>query len=137
VAAEHVSRVPRRLDLRAAGAGAVTGLTALQGIDKLELRARQTVLIFGASGAVGTLAVQFAAQRGAHVIATASGSAAQRLMKKLGANKIIDARSSDSIDQLRKFAPNGLDRVLARAAAAHRRLERGHVLGRLVFGVRR
>src|SRR5437763_848260 len=68
--AEHVGRVPKRLDVREAGAVA-TGLTALQGIDALELRPGQTVLIFGASGAVGTMALQFAVQRGAHVIATA------------------------------------------------------------------
>jgi NADPH2:quinone reductase len=208
--AEHVSLVPKGLDIRAAGAAATTGLTAMQGIDKLDLRPRHALLIFGATGAVGTLAVQFAAQRGAYVIATASGTAAQRLMKKLGARKVIDARRMDSIEQLRELAPDGLDRVLAlaggkalercldfmhpkgrvvhpngiqpvpvarrtfnirsfdavasprefaklkrrldsgrirvpiaatyplaRAADAHRQLDRGHVLGRMVFGVRR
>src|SRR5580765_3020122 len=59
--ASHVGRVPKALDLGDAGAAAATGLTALQGIDALALRPRQTVLIFGASGAVGTMAVQFAA----------------------------------------------------------------------------
>jgi NADPH:quinone reductase len=208
--AQYVARVPKRLDLRAAGAVATTGLTAMQGIDKLDLRSGHTVLIFGASGAVGTVAVQLAAQRGAHVIATASGKTAQRFVKKLGAKQSIDARRLESIEQLRKLAPDGLDRVLAlaggkalercldfvhpkgrvvhpngiepvpaqrrtfrvrsfdavasprefaklqrridtgrvsvpiaatyplaRAADAHRRLERGHVLGRMVFGVRR
>jgi len=202
--------VPKSLDMRAAGGAAATGLTAMQGIDKLELRPRHTILIFGASGAVGTLAVQLAAQRGAYVIATASGKAAQRLTKRLGARKVIDARRLESIEQLRKVAPDGLDRLLAlaggkalercldfvqpkgrvvypngiepepvarrtfrirsfdavasarefaklqrridagklrvpitavyplaRAADAHRRLDRGHVLARLVFGVRR
>jgi NADPH2:quinone reductase len=90
-------------------------LTALQGLDALELRPGHTVLIFGASGAVGTMAVQFAAQRGAHVIATASGSAAARLVRTLGAHRVIDARHIQSIDRLRKFAPGGLDRVLALA----------------------
>jgi hypothetical protein len=51
--AAHVNRVPKGLDLRDAGAVATTGLTALQGIDTLHLRPGQTVLIFGASGAVG------------------------------------------------------------------------------------
>ena len=113
--AEHVGRVPKGLDLRDAGAVAATGLTALQGIDALELRPGQTVLIFGASGAVGTMAVQFAAQRGAHVIATASGAAPARLVRKLGAHRVIDARRAESIDQLRKFAPDGLDAVFALA----------------------
>ncbi len=115
VDAEHVARVPKRLDLRDAGAVAATGLTALQGINALDLRPGQTVLIFGASGAVGTMAVQFAAQRGAHVIATASGAAPARLVRKLGAHRVIDARRTESIDRLRTFAPDGLDAVLALA----------------------
>ena len=72
-------------------------------------------MIFGASGAVGTMAVQFAAQRGAHVIATASGAAPARLVRKLGAHRVIDARRTESIDRLRTFAPDGLDAVLALA----------------------
>jgi NADPH:quinone reductase len=94
---------------------AVTGLTALQGIDALGLRPGHTVLIFGASGAVGTMALQFAVQRGAYVIATASGTAPARLVRKLCADRVIDARRTESIDQLRKLAPDGLDCVLALA----------------------
>jgi NADPH:quinone reductase-like Zn-dependent oxidoreductase len=59
------------------------------------------------------MAVQFAAQRGAHVIATASGTAAVRLVRKLGAKRVIDARRAESINELRRFAPDGLDGVLA------------------------
>jgi len=114
-AAEHVNRVPKGLDLRDAGAVAATGLTALQGIDRLELRPGRTVLIFGASGAVGTMAVQFAVQRGADVLATASGAEATRLVRTLGAHRVIDARRAESADRLRKFAPDGLDGVLALA----------------------
>jgi NADPH:quinone reductase-like Zn-dependent oxidoreductase len=126
--AEHVGRVPKGLGLRDAGAAAATGLTALQGIDTLELRPGHTILIFGASGAVGTMAVQFAVQRGAHVIATASGAAPTRLLRKLGAHRVIDARRAASIDQLRKFAPDGLDCVLALAG--------GHELERCLDFVR-
>lgn len=115
---EHVGRVPDGLGLRNAGAVATTGLTALQGIDALGLRPRQTVLIFGASGAVGTIAVQLAAHRGARVIATASGRTATRLIESLGADRIIDARRTASIDQLRTIAPDGLDCVLALAGGA-------------------
>jgi NADPH:quinone reductase-like Zn-dependent oxidoreductase len=113
--AAHVARVPNGLDLREAGAGAATGLTALQGIDGLDLRRGQTVLIFGATGAVGTLALQFAVQRGARVIATASGAAAARLVRRLGAHGVIDARRPASIDRLRTIVPDGLDAVLALA----------------------
>jgi len=112
---DHVSRVPKGLAMRDAGAVATTGLTALQGIDALGLRAGHTILVFGASGAVGTIAVQLAAQRGAHVVATASGATSTRLLRRLGAHRVIDARRLESIEQLRTLAPDGVDRVLALA----------------------
>ena len=113
--AEHVARVPKGLDLREAGAAATTGLTALQGVSALRLRPGSKVLVFGASGAVGTMAVQFAAARHAAVIATASGKAAARLVASLGASAVIDARSATAVDELRRLAPEGLDAVLALA----------------------
>src|SRR5690349_18397954 len=74
VVADKVGSVPRRLDLKQAGAIPTTGLTALQGIDDaLHVKKRETVMIHGASGGVGTLAVQFAKSRGARVLAIASG----------------------------------------------------------------
>jgi len=112
--ARHVGHVPKALGLRDAGAVATTGLTALQGIDALRLRRGQTVLVFGASGAVGTMAIQFAALRGARVIGTASGAAATRLVRRLGAS-VFDARRETAIEQLRRLARNGLDGVFALA----------------------
>jgi NADPH:quinone reductase-like Zn-dependent oxidoreductase len=74
VAADMVGHVPEGLDLQQAGAIPTTGLTALQGVDDaLGLKEGMSVIIHGASGAVGTLAVQFARLRGARVLATASG----------------------------------------------------------------
>ena len=111
---EHAARVPRRLDPLQAGAAAPTGLTALQGIDAmLHLRRGQTVLIFGASGAVGTIAVQLAKRRGARVLATASGRRAAMLVRRLGASAVVDARRNDVADRLRKLAPEGIDAALA------------------------
>jgi NADPH2:quinone reductase len=99
-----------------AGASAVTGLTALQGIDDhLEVREGETVLVFGATGAVGTLAVQFAKLRGARVIGTATGRGAAHLVTDLGADGTIDGRSHEVGEQLRALAPQGLDAVLALA----------------------
>jgi NADPH2:quinone reductase len=112
--AEHVGRVPPGLDTLQAGAAVPTGLTALQGVDaRLRVRRGQTVLIFGASGAVGTLAVQFARQRGAHVLATASGRQAATLVRRLGAAAVVDARRDDAVERLWKLAPNGIDAALA------------------------
>jgi NADPH:quinone reductase len=110
------ARVPDRLDDLQAGAGAVTGLTAHQGIDgALKVRRGETVLIFGASGAVGTLAVQLAKRHGARVLATASGRRATTLVRRLGANAVVDARSEDVADRLRALTPDGIDAVLALA----------------------
>lgn len=121
--ADHAGRVPKRMSLRAAGTAAVTALTALQGVaDNAEVRRGQTVLVFGATGAVGTMAVQFAAKRGARVIATATGRKATKLVRSLGARVAIDARSRDSVDDLRAAAPDGIDVVLAFAGG--RGLER-------------
>jgi NADPH:quinone reductase-like Zn-dependent oxidoreductase len=134
---DDVASVPKGLTMVEAGAGAVTGLTALQGItDHLELRAGETVLIFGASGAVGTLAVQFAAKyRRAHVIAIASGSKAKVLLERLGAETVIDGRKPDAVDRIAEAAPNGLDAILALAGskvldAAVKLVKRG---GRVVY----
>jgi NADPH2:quinone reductase len=114
--ADRTGRVPTSLNLRAAGAVATTGLTALQGIRALQLRRGQTVLIFGASGAVGTIAVQFAAQRGARVIGTASSRAAERLVRRLGATDVVDAREKRGVAHLRDIAAEGLDAVFALAS---------------------
>lgn len=122
VDADNAGRVPKRLTLRAAGAGAVTGLTALQGVDAANVRRGTTVLVFGATGAVGTLALQFAVWRGARVIATATGRKGAELVRKLGAHTAIDARSRDAVDALRAAAPDGVDVVLAFAGG--RQLER-------------
>lgn len=119
VDSDDVGRPPEGLDLLHAGAGAVTGVTALQGVDDhLGVRRGETVLVFGASGAVGTLAVQFARRRGARVLGTASGRDAASLVRRLGADGVFDARSEDAAERLRELAPDGLDAVLAFAGGA-------------------
>ncbi|MDB5319930.1 MAG: Alcohol dehydrogenase zinc-binding domain protein [Phycisphaerales bacterium] len=117
VNAEHAGLVPKRLDLLHAGAAAVTGLTALQGIDDhLEVESGETVLIYGASGAVGTLAVQFAKRRGARVIGAVRGRDAARLVKDLGAEATINvAKDEDYFEHLKTLAPHGLDAALVLA----------------------
>jgi NADPH:quinone reductase len=114
VNAKYVATVPNGLSLLEAGAAAVTGLTALQGVDDhLGLRATDTVLIFGATGAVGTLAVQFARRTGARVIATASTGRGAKMLRDIGIEDVLDPRASGAAEQLRLFAPNGLTAVLA------------------------
>jgi NADPH:quinone reductase-like Zn-dependent oxidoreductase len=117
VDSQHAGRAPKHLDLFQAGAGATTGLTALQGIDgALHVRRDETVLIYGASGAVGTLAVQFTKRRRARVIATATGMDGSALVRSLGANAVFDARSKDAVEQLRKLARGEIDAALVIAS---------------------
>jgi NADPH:quinone reductase-like Zn-dependent oxidoreductase len=116
VPADKVAPIPRRLDLRHAGAIPTTGLTALQGIDDaLGLKKGETIIIHGASGGVGTLAVQFARLRGARVFATASGKEGVELVREMGAHVAVDGKRVDIDEQARRFAPDGVDAVLALA----------------------
>jgi NADPH:quinone reductase-like Zn-dependent oxidoreductase len=116
---DNVGSLPSSLTMLEGGAAAVTGLTALQGVDDhLAIRKGETVMIFGASGAVGTLAVQFAARyRGARVIAIASGSKAKLLLEKLGAAVVIDGRRPNALDRIKAAAPDGIDAILALAGS--------------------
>ncbi len=115
---ENVGDLPRRLDFREAAAGLTTGLTALQGIDDaLRVHKSETVLIFGATGGVGTLAIQFAKRKRARVLATATGSDATALAKKLGADGVFDARRADAVERLKALAPGGIDAALVLAGS--------------------
>lgn len=114
VAAGRVAHVPANLDRSAAGGVAAIGLTALQGVDDaLEIASNESVVILGASGNVGMIALQFAKLRGARVLALASGADGVELARRLGADDAVDARTSDVDAALERFAPNGLDAVLA------------------------
>jgi len=136
VAAAKVAPIPRRLDLEHAGAIATTGLTALQGVDDvLHLKKGESVAIHGASGGVGTLAIQFAKLRGARVLGTASGLDGVELVREMGADATVDGRHGDIKGAARQFAPDGVDAVLAFAGgdgleAALDALRRG---GRLAY----
>ena len=115
VAANHVGHVPESLSLRDAGAIGTTGLTAIQGIDDaLHLKSGDTVIIHGAVGGVGTLAIQFAKLRGARVLATVSGEDGAILARGLGADAVVDGRKGN-IEAAAKLCPHGVDAVLALA----------------------
>jgi NADPH:quinone reductase-like Zn-dependent oxidoreductase len=116
VPATCAAPIPEGLDLKRAGAIPTTGLTALQGVDDaLQLKPGNTVLIHGASGGVGTLAVQFAKLRGARVLATASGEDGVTLVRRLGADAVVEGQTEDIIAAVRLFTRNGVDVVLALA----------------------
>jgi NADPH:quinone reductase-like Zn-dependent oxidoreductase len=114
VSAENVATIPKGLTMREAGAIPTTALTAIQGIDDtLHLHRGESVAIVGASGGVGTLAVQFAKLREARVFGVASGADGVGLVRQLGADAAVDRRHHDVARALRQFAPEGIDAALA------------------------
>ncbi|MEV1128633.1 NADP-dependent oxidoreductase [Agromyces sp. NPDC049794] len=112
VEAEYVAHVPDRLPTEQAGAMAWDALTALSGLELLDLRSDETLMVFGASGGVGHMAVQLARHRGQRVLAVASGDDGVALAKRLGADAVVDGRKDDVLVAASEFAPTGLDAAL-------------------------
>ena len=98
-----LARVPDSVSLRDATTLAVSGITALQGIRKAgEMKAGSRVLVVGASGGVGHLAVQIAATLGATVTGVCSGAKAERV-RQAGAVHIIDYAGASYVDVPERF----------------------------------
>lgn len=116
VKARDASRIPGTLTVEQAGVMPVDAITALSGLDDaLGLRAGESVMIFGASGGIGHLAVQFAKRMGARVFAVASGKDGVALVERLGADAVVDGHKDDVVAAARRFAPEGLDAALLTA----------------------
>lgn len=93
VPASYLARVPESIDWTHAAAMPQAAHTAWQAlVEHGQLKPGQSVLIHGAAGGVGHLAVQFAKLKGARVYAVASG-AAQGFLRSLGVHRAIDYQS--------------------------------------------
>jgi len=91
----HLALKPANLSFEAAAAIPVAALTALKGLrDKGQIRPGQTVLINGASGGVGTFAVQIAKSFGAEVTAVCSARNIE-MARSIGADHVIDYAKED------------------------------------------
>ena len=106
--ATTVAPKPAGLDWQDAAALPVASETAERVLNLLGVAAGETVLMHGASGGVGTLAVQFATARGARVIATASPSN-QDYLTSLGATATVYGEGL--VERVRALAPDGVDAV--------------------------
>jgi NADPH:quinone reductase-like Zn-dependent oxidoreductase len=96
--ADKLSPKPASLTFAQAAAVPMSGITAIQGlIDVGRLAAGQNVLIVGASGGVGSYAVQIAKAMGANV-AGVSSAAKVDLVRSLGADRVVDYTSEDFAD---------------------------------------
>lgn len=106
-----VAAVPPALELTAAGALGLAGAAALGAVDAVAPRRGETVLISGATGGVGALAVQLASARGATVLATARPGEEESFVRGLGADATVDY-TGDLAMAVRARHPGGVPAAL-------------------------
>jgi NADPH:quinone reductase-like Zn-dependent oxidoreductase len=106
---DQLCRIPDSVDITAAAALPITGVTAWRAVVELgRLESvppeRRRVLILGASGGVGQLAVQIAKAKGAFVVGVCSGRNTE-LVRTVGADAVVDYQQGDALEQARLLSP--------------------------------
>lgn len=99
---------PTGLSFEIAAAIPLAGATALDAVEAIDIGPGDVVLIAGATGGVGSFAVQLAAQRGASVIATARPGEEEAFVQSLGASDTIDYSDNDAAAAVRAKHPDGV-----------------------------
>lgn len=114
VPAANLLEIPEGVAFETAAAGGLVFVTAWRGlIGRGRLRAGERVLITGASGGVGTAAVQIARGAGARVFAVTSGSENVERVGELGADHVYDRLETDYAEEVwRDTGKRGVDLVL-------------------------
>ncbi|WP_299902024.1 NAD(P)-dependent alcohol dehydrogenase [uncultured Aquimarina sp.] len=93
---------PENLSYHEAAALPIGAMTAIYLLEKASLKNGQNVLIYGASGSVGSYAVQIANQKGSYVIGVCSASNFE-MVKSLGASSLIDYKKEDYSQRNERF----------------------------------
>ncbi|MCA9258273.1 MAG: NADPH:quinone reductase [Planctomycetales bacterium] len=102
--------VPPSISFETAAATALVGLTAQMGLEEYaQLQAGETLLVSGASGAVGSTVLQIAKARGARVIAVTGGAEKVEYCRSLGADEAIDYCHHNVAQELAKIASDGVE----------------------------
>lgn len=100
---DRLAHKPASMTFEQAAVTAVSGLTALQGLrDAGRITAGQRVLIIGASGGVGSFAVQLAKSFGAEVTGVCSSSKAE-FVSSLGADRVLDYAHDDALSETARY----------------------------------
>jgi NADPH:quinone reductase-like Zn-dependent oxidoreductase len=112
VPAGKVFRLPAGMPFEDGAAIPVNYLTAYHSMFAMgNLQSGDRILIHGAAGGVGIAAVQLALARGLEIFGTA-GPAKQDYLRKIGVDHAIDYEKNNSLDVVRKFAPDGIEMVM-------------------------
>jgi NADPH:quinone reductase-like Zn-dependent oxidoreductase len=111
VPAAGVTAKPAGLDFVAAAALPLAGAAAVAAVEAIDPQPGQVVLVNGASGGVGSFAIQLLAGRGATVVATGTAEDAERLVD-FGARLVIDYTSGPVAEQVRTAYPDGVDALI-------------------------
>lgn len=112
VASTSLIPIPDKTSFETAAGIMVAGKCAADSLYALGLKAGQSLLVAGASGAIGSLVVQLAAKRGIRVIGLAS-PANHGFVKELGAEAVVDYNAPDWVASVLEWAPGGTDAALA------------------------
>jgi len=107
--AELVVAKPQNMSFEEASGLMLCGTTAVHALRAASVGAGNTVLINGASGGVGLLAVQIAVDDGARVIATASATQ-HEMLRDLGAEPVLYGEGL--LERVRELAPEGVDAAI-------------------------
>lgn len=102
---------PDALPVETAAALPTAAGAALAALEALEARPGDTIAIVGAAGGVGRFATQLAVRRGLRVIALTNAASVDSV-RRLGATAVMDYGAGDTVDQLKAFAPGGLDGIV-------------------------
>jgi NADPH:quinone reductase-like Zn-dependent oxidoreductase len=94
--------MPGNITFEDATSAAYGGLLALQQLEKVRIGPGIKVLVYGASGTSGTIAVQYAKHLGAEVIGVC-GAANIDFVKSLGADAVLDYTKDDSIQKIQQY----------------------------------
>ena len=109
--ASIVAKKPASVGFAEAAALPTPGLTAMDLVDAADPREGEIVLVVGATGGVGSYAVQLASRRGARVVATAR-RANEAFVRELGATETVNHTTEDLVGSVLIAHPDGIEAIV-------------------------
>lgn len=119
VKAAHAAHIADEIDLAEVAPILCAGITVYKAIKRSDAKAGETIVITGAGGGLGSLAVQYAKAMGFRVIGIDSGDAKSKLFSELGGDVFVDFKTDDITAKVIANTPNneGADAVIHVAVA--------------------